>query len=56
MCRQYPVTSAELRRIAGVGDVKLERYGDDFLGEIRAYRESDRLMSNGSAGARATEA
>lgn len=50
MCRQYPVTSAELRRIAGVGDVKLERYGDDFLGEIRAYRESTPRVSNEGEG------
>jgi ATP-dependent DNA helicase RecQ len=39
MCRHYPLTAAAMRRIAGVGDVKLERYGDDFLSEIQAYRE-----------------
>jgi ATP-dependent DNA helicase RecQ len=37
MCRHYPATAAELRQITGVGDVKLERYGDAFIAEIRAY-------------------
>jgi ATP-dependent DNA helicase RecQ len=37
MSRHYPVTSAEMRRVHGVGDVKLERYGDDFIAEIKAY-------------------
>ena len=37
MCRHYPVTAAEMRRIAGVGDVKLERYGGEFMAEIKAY-------------------
>ncbi len=37
MCRQFPVTAAEMRRIAGVGDVKLERYGGEFVAEIKAY-------------------
>jgi ATP-dependent DNA helicase RecQ len=37
MSRQYPVTAAKMRRVPGVGDVKLERYGDDFVTEIKAY-------------------
>jgi ATP-dependent DNA helicase RecQ len=37
MCRQFPKTASEMRRISGVGDVKLERYGEEFLGEIRTY-------------------
>jgi ATP-dependent DNA helicase RecQ len=37
MCRQFPKTSSEMRRISGVGDVKLQRYGEDFLEEIRTY-------------------
>jgi superfamily II DNA helicase RecQ len=31
------VTAAEMRRIGGVGDVKLERYGGEFIAEIKAY-------------------
>jgi superfamily II DNA helicase RecQ len=30
-----------MRRIPGVGDVKLERYGEEFLSEIRTYRGKD---------------
>ncbi len=41
MCRQYPVTSGEMRRIAGVGDVKLERYGDEFISAIRTYTDNN---------------
>ncbi len=37
MCRHFPKTSSEMRRISGVGDVKLGRYGEDFLEEIRTY-------------------
>jgi ATP-dependent DNA helicase RecQ len=37
MCRHFPKTASEMRRISGVGDVKLERYGEDFLEEIRSY-------------------
>jgi ATP-dependent DNA helicase RecQ len=37
MSRHYPGTPAEMRRVHGVGDVKLERYGDAFAAEIKAY-------------------
>jgi ATP-dependent DNA helicase RecQ len=37
MCRHFPKTASEMRRISGVGDVKLERYGGEFLEEIRSY-------------------
>jgi ATP-dependent DNA helicase RecQ len=39
MCRHFPVTSSAMRRIAGVGDVKLDRYGGDFLEVIKTYVE-----------------
>jgi ATP-dependent DNA helicase RecQ len=42
MCRHFPKTAPEMRRISGVGDVKLERYGEDFLEEIRNYGGSGR--------------
>jgi ATP-dependent DNA helicase RecQ len=41
MCRQFPKTASEMRRISGVGDVKLERYGKEFLEEICIYREDN---------------
>jgi superfamily II DNA helicase RecQ len=37
MCRHFPKTASEMRRISGVGDVKLERYAEDFIAEIRTY-------------------
>jgi ATP-dependent DNA helicase RecQ len=37
MSRLLPKTAAEMRRVPGVGDVKLERYGEDFLDAIRTY-------------------
>jgi ATP-dependent DNA helicase RecQ len=42
MCRHSPKTGAELLMISGVGEVKLERYGRDFLEAIRAYLGSAR--------------
>jgi ATP-dependent DNA helicase RecQ len=38
MSRQFPASPSEMRRISGVGDIKLERYGEEFIDEIRAYR------------------
>lgn len=37
MSRLYPVSSAALRMVGGVGDAKLERYGEMFLTEIARY-------------------
>ncbi len=45
MCRHFPKTDSEMRRISGVGDVKLERYGEAFLSEIRSYTLSSRAKS-----------
>ncbi|MEK6598908.1 MAG: DNA helicase RecQ, partial [Deltaproteobacteria bacterium] len=37
MCRYYPATAPDMRKISGVGDTKLERYGDKFIQEIKKY-------------------
>jgi ATP-dependent DNA helicase RecQ len=37
MCRHFPKTLPDMRRISGVGDAKLERYGEDFTCEINRY-------------------
>lgn len=37
MCRYYPAMPFEMRRISGVGDKKLEKYGNAFLDEIKGY-------------------
>lgn len=37
MCEQLPRTPEEFLEISGVGQVKLERYGEKFIGEIRQF-------------------
>jgi ATP-dependent DNA helicase RecQ len=37
MCRRKPETKAAFREISGVGDAKLDRYGAEFVQEIREY-------------------
>ncbi|MEP7074697.1 MAG: DNA helicase RecQ [Acidobacteriota bacterium] len=37
MATYLPQNETELRRISGVGDMKLEKYGADFIREIKAY-------------------
>ena len=41
MCVLYPSTLSELGLIGGVGDAKLERYGDDFVDAIKDYLEEN---------------
>jgi ATP-dependent DNA helicase RecQ len=37
ICRTFPLTLPELRKVSGVGDLKLQRYGEEFTREIRNY-------------------
>lgn len=37
MCRYYPAALPDMKKISGVGDAKLKRYGDDFIREIKTY-------------------
>lgn len=37
MCQVCPQTELELRKVKGVGDMKLERYGQEFLKAIRQH-------------------
>jgi ATP-dependent DNA helicase RecQ len=37
MCRRFPETLSDLREISGVGEAKLERYGEEFIREIESY-------------------
>ncbi|MBI4847817.1 MAG: DNA helicase RecQ [Nitrospirae bacterium] len=41
MCRRFPSTLPELKMISGVGDTKLERYGEDFAAEIKRYLDEN---------------
>ncbi len=45
MATYLPQTDAELRQISGVGDLKFEKYGADFLGEITSYCRKNDLES-----------
>ena len=45
MATFLPHNSAEMRKISGVGDLKLDKYGADFISEIRSYCESNNLES-----------
>ncbi|MDQ2086600.1 DNA helicase RecQ [Herbivorax sp. ANBcel31] len=37
MCRKYPITRKDFLEISGVGEIKLEKYADDFLPVIKSY-------------------
>jgi ATP-dependent DNA helicase RecQ len=41
MCRRFPSTSSDMRKISGVGEAKLERYGEDFIREIKRYLDEN---------------
>jgi ATP-dependent DNA helicase RecQ len=41
MLDQRPTTANAMLSVSGVGDVKLERYGDDFLEVIREFEYPD---------------
>ncbi|MGI8467590.1 MAG: DNA helicase RecQ [Pyrinomonadaceae bacterium] len=45
MATYLPLNKEEMRKISGVGDLKLEKYGIDFLSEIRSYCETNNLES-----------
>lgn len=45
MATYLPHNNAEMRKISGVGDLKLDKYGADFIAEIRDYCERNNLSS-----------
>ncbi len=45
MAAFLPQTEAEMRRISGVGDLKMEKYAADFLREIKTYCSRKNLSS-----------
>jgi len=45
MSTYLPQTEIEMRKISGVGDLKMEKYGADFLREIKSYCERNNLAS-----------
>jgi ATP-dependent DNA helicase RecQ len=49
MCRRFPLTLSDMRKISGVGDSKLERYGKDFIREIGQYLDENSAISASAA-------
>ncbi|MFQ5965025.1 MAG: DNA helicase RecQ [Candidatus Scalinduaceae bacterium] len=45
MCIYYPATLADMRKVSGVGDTKLERYGIDFTREINTHLDKNPHIS-----------
>ena len=45
MATYLPHDIAEMRQISGVGDLKLEKYGRDFVNEVRNYCKRNDLIS-----------
>lgn len=43
MATYLPLTASDMLKISGVGDLKLEKYGGDFLYEIKSYCETNDL-------------
>ncbi|MBA3350872.1 MAG: helix-turn-helix domain-containing protein, partial [Blastocatellia bacterium] len=45
MATYLPQNDSEMRKISGVGDLKMEKYGGDFLSWIKAYCVKEDLAS-----------
>jgi len=56
MAAYYPQSSISLLNIAGVGQVKLDKYGDAFLAVIKAYCEKHELAEAPSPSLKGTPA
>lgn len=48
MCTQLPSSNDQLLKIKGIGQRKLEAYGDIFLAEIGEYRKQNDMLTTGS--------
>ena len=45
MAKYLPLTTVDMRKISGMGDFKLEKYGQDFLKIIKTYCKSRDLST-----------
>lgn len=45
MCKKYPDTKEKMLQVSGVGDYKLEKYGDVFIACIAKYMEENDIPS-----------
>ena len=46
MCKYYPIDNNQLLNIAGIGQVKLEKYGDYFIETIKVYVQENNITPN----------
>ncbi|MCK4257874.1 MAG: DNA helicase RecQ [Halanaerobiales bacterium] len=49
MCEYFPIDEASMLTIKGVGEAKLNKYGEEFINVIRNYVEENGLMDRVSA-------
>ena len=45
MCEYFPTTSTQLRKINGMGKVRVEKYGEEILDVIRKYAKENEIES-----------
>jgi len=45
MCKKHPLTDMEFLRVSGVGEVKLKRYGEAFLGVLKDFPRAGSAVS-----------
>lgn len=50
MCRKYPVTPEKMLQVSGVGDFKLEKYGQPFIEAVKAYLEENNIALEDAEG------
>lgn len=46
MSRNLPLTASAMLKTGGIGETKLQRYGDDFIDEIRRYLDENPSISS----------
>ena len=39
MCLKLPTTKSEFLKVSGVGEVKMEKYGETFIKEIKKFKD-----------------
>lgn len=44
MSEHLPIDEDSMSKIKGVGETKLKKYGDDFIGEIKKYLEDNNIL------------
>ncbi len=47
MARKRPLTPEDFLRVTGVGEKKLEQYGEAMMNAIRSYRPASKISNHG---------